>query len=130
MDCPVCAVAMVTLELADVEIDYCLDCHGIWLDRGELEMLIRDVDKSQALLASFAPVESTKERPRPCPICRKVMAKVRAGAGGSAPLIDKCKRSHGLWFDKDELRDILTQARLDPDNRICDLLADMFGQHR
>ncbi|MHC4631399.1 MAG: zf-TFIIB domain-containing protein, partial [Planctomycetota bacterium] len=28
MDCPACKNAMITLELADVEIDYCTDCGG------------------------------------------------------------------------------------------------------
>jgi len=34
MDCPVCKNAMITLELSEVEIDYCADCGGIWLDAG------------------------------------------------------------------------------------------------
>ena len=37
MDCPVCKQsAMITLELNEVEIDYCMQCEGIWLDAGEL----------------------------------------------------------------------------------------------
>jgi Zn-finger nucleic acid-binding protein len=40
MDCPVCQDAMITLELSDVENDYCTDCGGIWLDAGELELLL------------------------------------------------------------------------------------------
>ena len=32
MDCPVCKNAMIVLELAEVEVDYCTDCSGIWLD--------------------------------------------------------------------------------------------------
>jgi Zn-finger nucleic acid-binding protein len=36
MDCPACKKAMITLELADVEIDHCISCGGIWLDNGEL----------------------------------------------------------------------------------------------
>lgn len=41
MKCPVCKD--VTLLMADkkgVEIDYCPECRGIWLDRGELDKLI------------------------------------------------------------------------------------------
>ena len=40
MDCPVCKNAMITMELDEVEVDHCLDCGGIWLDSGELEMLL------------------------------------------------------------------------------------------
>ena len=40
MDCPVCKEsAMITLELDDVEIDYCTQCEGIWLDAGELSQI-------------------------------------------------------------------------------------------
>ena len=47
MDCPVCKEsAMVTLELNDVEIDYCMQCEGIWLDAGELEILLGEPKKA------------------------------------------------------------------------------------
>lgn len=55
MNCPVCKE--VTLVMADrqgIEVDYCPQCRGVWLDRGELDKIIeraasgRDVSKSQA----------------------------------------------------------------------------------
>jgi Zn-finger nucleic acid-binding protein len=44
---------MITLELADVEIDYCTDCGGIWLDAGELELLLGNPEQAEKLLNSF-----------------------------------------------------------------------------
>lgn len=41
MKCPVCTG--VDLKIADrqgVEIDYCPECRGVWLDRGELDKII------------------------------------------------------------------------------------------
>lgn len=41
MKCPNCIDS--TLVMADrsgIEIDYCPDCRGVWLDRGELDKLI------------------------------------------------------------------------------------------
>lgn len=41
MNCPVCK--NVTLVMADrqgIEVDYCPQCRGVWLDRGELDKLI------------------------------------------------------------------------------------------
>lgn len=39
--CPVCVEAELSRKIRDgVEIDVCLSCRGIWLDRGELEKLI------------------------------------------------------------------------------------------
>lgn len=38
--CPVCNVDLQRTQRQEVEIDYCPQCRGIWLDRGELEKLI------------------------------------------------------------------------------------------
>ncbi len=41
MKCPACGDTRLTLtERQGVEIDYCPDCRGVWLDRGELDKLI------------------------------------------------------------------------------------------
>lgn len=40
MPCPVCNVALVMSDRQGVEIDYCPQCRGVWLDRGELDKII------------------------------------------------------------------------------------------
>ena len=40
MSCPVCRVPLVMSERQGVEIDYCPQCRGVWLDRGELDKII------------------------------------------------------------------------------------------
>ena len=52
MPCPVCKVALVMSDRQGVEIDYCPQCRGVWLDRGELDKII---ERSGALEAGFAP---------------------------------------------------------------------------
>jgi len=128
MECPVCENAMITLELSDVEIDHCTNCGGIWLDAGELEQLLGDPQKAGDVLNSFKLHTASREKPRKCPICLKRMQKITVGQAPKAPLIDKCKKGHGLWFDKGELQNILNNANLDKDNKIPKLLADMFGE--
>lgn len=127
MDCPVCTNAMITLELHDVEIDYCTDCGGIWLDAGELELLLGEPEKAAQLLNSFKIDSKSLETIRKCPICRKKMYKVIVGSSKPNLLIDKCRRADGLWFDRGELHDIFERAHLDKDNKIQKLLTDMFG---
>ena len=127
VDCPVCKNAMITLELAEVEIDYCTNCGGIWLDAGELELLLGEREKSEQLLDSFKINLAYKENRRKCPICLKKMQKIIVGTSAPLLLIDKCPRGDGLWFDKGELQDIFDRAKLDKDNKIQKLLADMFG---
>lgn len=47
MKCPNCNVALVMADRNGIEIDYCPDCRGIWLDRGELDKIIeRSVQQS------------------------------------------------------------------------------------
>ncbi len=40
MKCPHCSTALVMSDRQGIEIDYCPDCRGVWLDRGELDKLI------------------------------------------------------------------------------------------
>ena len=128
MDCPACKNAMITLELADVEIDHCIRCGGIWLDAGELELLLETREKAAQLLSSFQEDKTAAEQPRECPICDKKMAKVVVGTSQPTLRIDECRRNHGLWFDRGELKRVLNQGQLDEESRIQRLLADMFGQ--
>lgn len=49
MKCPVCKdPQLVITERQGIEIDYCPQCRGVWLDRGELDKLI---EKSMATSA-------------------------------------------------------------------------------
>jgi len=127
VDCPVCKNAMITLELAEVEVDYCTACGGIWLDAGELELLLGNSQHAKELLNSFKIDSSCTEKRRKCPICLKKMQKINVGTSPPTLLLDKCPTGDGLWFDKGELQDILNRAELDKDNKIQKLLADIFG---
>src|SRR3546814_1649158 len=40
MLCPVCKVTLSISERQGVEIDFCPQCRGVWLDRGELDKII------------------------------------------------------------------------------------------
>lgn len=49
MKCPHCEnQALVMSERQGVEIDYCPQCRGVWLDRGELDKLIERSASMQA----------------------------------------------------------------------------------
>lgn len=48
MKCPTCEnVILVITERKGIEIDYCPQCRGIWLDRGELDKLINKSDEHE-----------------------------------------------------------------------------------
>ena len=127
MDCPLCRNAMITLELDEVEIDHCLECGGIWLDAGELEMLLGDSEKAGAVVGSFSAAVGCKEKLRKCPICLKKMEKSLVGQDDKRVLIDRCRKADGLWFDSGELEDIFAGADFDEEHKVQALLKDMFG---
>lgn len=41
MKCPHCQTSLIKAKRQTVTIDYCPDCRGIWLDRGELDKIIQ-----------------------------------------------------------------------------------------
>ena len=54
MNCPICAnTALVMTNRQNVEIDYCPQCRGVWLDRGELDKLM-ELAVAQANVAPVA----------------------------------------------------------------------------
>ena len=64
MKCPVCT--NIELKMTDrqgVEIDYCPDCRGIWLDRGELDKII-EKSYTQAPQPQQAAPQQTTQQPQ------------------------------------------------------------------
>ena len=41
MKCPKCGMDLQTLSRGQVEIDTCFNCHGVWLDAGELDAIVK-----------------------------------------------------------------------------------------
>ena len=63
-ECPSCRAPMRLVVESDVDIDVCDDCHGVWLDPGELDAL--------ADSQSFSPRDFTSDQlgTLKCPRCR------------------------------------------------------------
>ncbi len=75
MNCPVCSnVNLVMSERQGIEIDYCPQCRGVWLDRGELDKVIersvagssvQNLDReTTGRSRDYAPPEQPRERYR------------------------------------------------------------------
>jgi uncharacterized protein len=60
MLCPNCKIALVMSERQSIEIDYCPQCRGVWLDRGELDKIIeRSAEPTAAQPAPFLAKQET-----------------------------------------------------------------------
>lgn len=100
MRCPRCKSKLKhgTVKNNAVEIDYCSQCKGFFLDRGEIEKVsefaIRDLN---------IPPEAAQSRTR-CPVCEEWM--VVFDYPQTFVKVDICKECNGLWLDPGELKEI------------------------
>jgi len=117
---------MVVLELDQVEIDYCPDCCAVWLDEGELDLLLGSPEAARAFLETCCEKTQAGESPKRCPVCRKLMDKVLFD-GEPKVLVDQCPRKEGLWFDRGELEMVLQRGAAGKETRVLALLRDMLG---
>ncbi len=66
MKCPVCRdVTLLMTNRSGVEIDYCPECRGVWLDRGELDKIIEkeeSYNKEDVRLKDYYDNEDNKEK--------------------------------------------------------------------
>jgi len=137
--CPKCDVPLFILHFKDIEIDFCNHCQGLWLDAGELEALMEQTgaDTHDPLLKFQQQTGAQPSgRPHLCPRCDAPLHEITIdpcshGAQSPCPAphltLDKCPRGHGLWFDADELQQLL--AMFPPESgasKTIDYLNELF----
>jgi uncharacterized protein len=62
MQCPACQHELRMADRQGVEIDYCPQCRGVWLDRGELDKIIERSERSTSESRRFAPPFSEERK--------------------------------------------------------------------
>jgi Zn-finger nucleic acid-binding protein len=126
---------MIVVEHEQIELDYCVDCSGVWFDAGELELLLETMRLEDTILSLDSvlttPEAGSSEKKRKCPICGQKMKKATVGHQPEV-LIDACARGDGLWFDKGEVGQLITQlpdrasGETDSQGRVITFLGDVF----
>jgi Zn-finger nucleic acid-binding protein len=135
MICPVCSKDMIVVEYSNIELDYCLNCHGVWFDSDELELLLKcmNLDTPDLMLSHIlgSAEAETGEKKRRCPICRRKMRKTTIGDRPKI-LIDVCTRKDGLWFDGGEVSQLVKEmAKKKPEgkeahHKVISFLGEVF----
>lgn len=54
MKCPTDSATLVMSERSGIEIDYCPECRGVWLDRGELDKILERASAEPAPAPKYA----------------------------------------------------------------------------
>jgi len=109
---------MSAISLGGEAMRECEGCNGLWLDVAVFDRICANREQQSALLggASVGPgsqlnASSSSEKIRyvPCPQCGLLMNRINF-AHCSGVIVDVCK-GHGIWFDRDELREIVEFIR-------------------
>jgi len=62
MKCPTDNATLVMSERSGIEIDYCPECRGVWLDRGELDKIL---ERATADVPPAAPAPAPQQYAEP-----------------------------------------------------------------
>ena len=100
MNCPKCDKELSVKKYFNTEVEYCQNCKGVWLDRGELAELL-NIDKDIPRIKKNENIELTNLL---CPVCKSAKLKRFIYHPKIPIIIEKCENCLGLWFDKDELQ--------------------------
>jgi Zn-finger nucleic acid-binding protein len=135
MICPVCKKDMIVVEYSNIELDYCLNCRGVWFDSDELELLLKSMNlDTPDLLPSHilgSAEAKTTEKKRRCPICRRKMKKTTIGEHPEI-LVDVCTRKDGIWFDGGEVTQLVKElakkqpAGQEAQRKVMNFLGEVF----
>jgi len=131
MKCPTCSNLMIVVEHEKIELDYCINCSGVWFDAGELELLLETMELDGTALSLdnilTSPEAKSAEKKRRCPICSKKMKKATVGHKPEV-LIDACPQGDGLWFDSGEVGQLITSLpeKSDSQGRVISFLGEVF----
>jgi Zn-dependent protease with chaperone function/Zn-finger nucleic acid-binding protein len=106
MNCPTCKASELrpVLTKQGVEVDYCDSCGGIWLDKGEIFHFTKR--RKQLANALKNAVQQARPTSRQCPKTGEALQELPLFDG--TLVIDYCPASGGMWFDKGELKKVLT----------------------
>ena len=107
-ECHKCWVKMDKKEIEifgpNIIIDICPKCHGIWLDKDELQKLLKDKKLANYLTKHIG----TKSRSQMvCPRCGNTMDIEKV----EDIEVDVCLLCGGVWLDEGEIEDLKGKAK-------------------
>jgi len=98
MKCPKCNSDLVKITRHGIEVDYCTNDHGMWLDFTELDQLeneaFNDEDEKGSLIFSSTTTENR------CPKCNVQLKQFKYRAYDLT--LEFCENKDGFWLDAGE----------------------------
>lgn len=123
--CPVCGSELTSHRTQTYNYERCARCLGIWMGMPVLRLMVASmVEGAHPFFEG-----RTGGQSRTCPDCRTPLAR----ADLFHVPVDVCTaHEHGVWFDKDELAQVLERVGVEepappePPTSFTTLLADFF----
>ena len=106
--CPRCGARLQAREYAEMSVDECDRCGGLFISPTMMERIVAAHDRPTGLrlaLPKRAVERETVVQYLHCPVCGKLMNRQAFGRF-SGVVIDVCK-THGMWFDAGELAEVI-----------------------
>ena len=137
MHCPVCKTHLRVIDAADLELDQCPDCHGIWFDKNELRPFIEfalehrddivDAEYDTARLRFSVP--GGDEHQWSCPACHGAMTKFHYAVDSNV-VVDRCPICEGLWLERGDVSRLTSFFKGDPNtDRANEVYAAFVSEH-
>ena len=125
--CPFDHADLKTVSVEHVCIDYCPECYGIWLDMGELELLL---NRTLDIKGRFAEIFKHELNPRDsvsadCPVCKIQMAVHNHYYENLKS--HGCENCGGIWLDSGEFAAMYMERK--HDRSASELLSEAVGKH-
>ena len=101
MLCPKCNERMMPYVYLRVEVDQCTHCFGIWIDKGELDLILaKGMGKIFDESLGFEQLPDYDEIPGHCRRCDKAMMVL---TGADDIRFEWCERCESIFLDSGEL---------------------------
>jgi Zn-finger nucleic acid-binding protein len=123
MKCPKCQGSLEAVVYAELEIDRCTDCKGIWFDSQEAQEL-KELQGSESIDIGDpkAGTKFNEVRDVNCPKCKTRLTKM-VDLKQSHIWYEKCPVCYGIWFDAGEFTDYKEEG-------IQDIFKSIFSRER
>lgn len=123
LQCPKCHGNLEAVVYADIQVERCTNCKGIWFDSQEAQTL-KKIKGSETIDIGDTEIGQKFDEVANinCPKCHTLMTKM-VDLKQSHIWYEKCPVCYGIWFDSGEFRDY-------KEENLSDIFKSIFSTER